>query len=229
MKSAAVRTRPCIALIVDMVGSREVSPVRRRKIQEKFTKLILYLNSIYSPYILSKFVITLGDEFQGLLSSATPIPDLMWDIQQRFLDRDLRVGAGFGVLFTPTQEEAINVDGPALHNARAAIEKAKDLESLGGVFVGFGEMDHVMDGLARILSFHRSKLTRQQLRILELLRHRLSLTQIADQLGTTPRAVSKQVLLMGWRAYAAAELAWRVLIEKRINPGIQKKRAKIRG
>src|SRR5882724_11165564 len=127
----ALRGEPCLALIGDMVGSRELLPSRRPKIQERFKEFIQYLNKKYAKDILAKFVITLGDEFQGLLLSATPIPDLMWDIDQRFSDRDLRVGVGFGVLTTPIQKEAINVDGPALYNARAAIESARRKKNLG--------------------------------------------------------------------------------------------------
>src|SRR2546429_4837551 len=145
-----LRSEPCLALIGDMVGSRELLPSRRPKIQERFREFIQYLNKKYAKDILAKFVITLGDEFQGLLLSATPVPDLMWDIDQRFTDRDLRVGVGFGVLTTPIQEEAINVDGPALYNARAAIENARRKRSLGGVFFGFGEADQVMNGIAHL-------------------------------------------------------------------------------
>ncbi len=113
-KNTTLRTKPCLALIGDMVGSRELPRSRRPKIQERFKEFIQYLNKRFAKDILSRFVITLGDEFQGLLSSAAPIPDLMWDIEHRFSDRDLRVGVGFGVLYTPIPKEAINVDGPAL-------------------------------------------------------------------------------------------------------------------
>src|SRR2546421_2296049 len=127
-KKEALRSEPCLALIGDMVGSRELLPSRRPKIQERFREFIQYLNKKYAKDILAKFVITLGDEFQGLLLSATPVPDLMWDIDQRFSDRDLRVGVGFGVLTTPIQEEAINDDGPALYNARSE-EHTSELQS----------------------------------------------------------------------------------------------------
>ncbi len=222
----AVRGEPCLALIADMVGSRELLPRQRPKIQERFKEFVQYLNKKHAKDILAKFVITLGDEFQGLLLSATPIPDLMWDIDQRFSDRHLRVGVGFGVLTTPVQREAINVDGPALYNARVAIESARRKRTLGGVFVGFGETDQVMNGIAHLLSFHRSELTQQQLRIAELMRAGRTHLEAAEQLKISRQAVSKQVKSMGWGAYAEAELAWRVFIEKWVNPTLQKKRAK---
>src|SRR5260370_40908360 len=120
------RSRLGSAPIADRVRSRELARIQRPKVQEKFKDFVGYLNRTYSRNILSRFVITLGDEFQGLLSSATPIPDLMWDIEHRFSDRNLSVGMGFGALHTPIQKEALNVDGPALHLARAAIQTAHD-------------------------------------------------------------------------------------------------------
>ena len=188
----------------------------------------MFLNKKYNQYILSKFVITLGDEFQGLLRSAAPIPDLLWDLDCRFSDRRLRVGLGFGLLDTPLQKEAVNIDGPALHFARAAIEIAAEERSYGGVFLGFVDMDPVMNGIARILSFHRSRLTAQQLKIAELLRQGLSQSEAARDLEITQQAVSKQVIAFGWWPYTEAESAWRILFERYVNPNLEKKNAKYR-
>src|SRR6267143_115181 len=113
---------------------------------------------------------------------------------------------GFGVLDTPIQKEAINVDGPALHMARAAIQTAHEKRCYGGVFLGFGELDTVMNGLARILWFQRR-----------------SQSEAADALKITRQAISKQVLAMGWLPYAEAEEAWRILLDRYINPMIEKR------
>ncbi len=224
----SIPDRPCIALIADMVKSREVTRSQRPGVQQRFKELVVFLNKKYNQYILSKFVITLGDEFQGLLRSATPIPDLLWDLDCRFSDRRLRVGLGFGLLDTPLQKEAVNIDGPALHFARAAIEIAAEERSYGGVFLGFVDMDPVMNGIARILSFHRSRLTAQQLKIAELLRQGLSQSEAARDLEITQQAVSKQVIAFGWWPYTEAESAWRILFERYVNPNLEKKNAKYR-
>jgi hypothetical protein len=224
----SIPDRPCIALIADMVKSREVARSQRPGVQQRFQELVLFLNRKYNRHILSKFVITLGDEFQGLLRSATPIPDLLWDIECRFSDRRLRVGLGFGLLDTPLQKEAVNIDGPALHFARAAIEIAAEERSYGGVFLGFVDMDPVMNGIARIMSFHRSRLTAQQLKIAELLRQGLSQSEAARELQISQQAVSKQVIAFGWWPYTDAESAWRILFERYVNPNLEKKNAKHR-
>ncbi len=130
---------------------------------------------------------------------------------------------GFGALHTPIQKEAINVDGPALHFARAAIQTAHEKRCYGGVFMGFDELDPVMNGIARILWFHRSRLTKTQLRIAVLLRQGQSQSEAAEELGISRQAISKQVVSMGWWPYAEAEEAWRALLDKYINPMIEKR------
>jgi hypothetical protein len=136
----------CIAVIVDMVASRELSGNARARAQKRFKALVDQLNKKYSKQILARFIITLGDEFQGLLQSSNSIPDIISDLENDFPDRILRVGIGFGQLFTPIPKDAINVDGPALHRARAAVEKAKSHTMLGGVFEGFGNLDVILNG-----------------------------------------------------------------------------------
>ena len=104
-----------IAVIADMVRSRELPRSRRRVLQKHFSRLIATLNRDYRKAIAARFVITLGDEFQGVLKSAALIPDLIWRLEQDFPERELRVGVGFGILDTPLQRYAINIDGPVLH------------------------------------------------------------------------------------------------------------------
>jgi hypothetical protein len=218
MANEKLRRSPCVALIGDMVKSRDVLRRERPRVQARFKRFIDDLNKTYSRFILSKFAITLGDEFQGLLLSSSPIPDLMWDIERRFADRELRVGVGFGTLDTPVQKFAINVDGPALHNARLAIQNAKQHRELGGVFVGFGVLDEVLNGIARILWFQRSQFTQPQAKVNDMLRRGLSQSEAAGKLEITRQAISKQVGSSGWHAYVEAERAWRVLLEHYVDP-----------
>ncbi len=89
--------------------------------------------------------------------------------------------------------------------------------------MGFDELDPVMNGIARILWFHRSRLTKTQLRIAVLLRQGQSQSEAAEELGISRQAISKQVVSMGWWPYAEAEEAWRALLDKYINPMIEKR------
>jgi len=213
-----------IAVIADMVRSRDVPASQRRVLQKRFTRLIVNLNQNYRRTIASKFVITLGDEFQGLLNSAVLIPDLIWHLEQEFPERELRVGIGFGTLDTPSQKYAINIDGPVLHAARAAIEHAKRTRALGGVFRGFGDLDDISNGIARLLWFHRSRWTPAQRSIAGLLRQGMSQTEVARKLRITRQVVSRQVLASGCFQYIAAENAWRIILQKQVDPLLRSRR-----
>jgi len=131
-----------------MVRSRSVSPAQRSRIQEEFTELIEGLNQLYGGHLRAKFIITLGDEFQGLLRDAEIIPDLVWTLERGFTARVLRLGFGYGSIHTSIKEYAINVDGPALHSARSSLEAAKRRSWAGGVFTGFGAtLDPALNGI----------------------------------------------------------------------------------
>jgi len=76
-----------IAVIADMVKSRELPSSRRALVQKHFEELIARLNKEFRPSIAAKFSITLGDEFQALLRTSTGIPDLLWRLEEQFADR----------------------------------------------------------------------------------------------------------------------------------------------
>jgi hypothetical protein len=191
---------------------------QRRVLQKQFSGVIASLNRDYRKTIASKFVITLGDEFQGLLISATTVSDLIWRLEQDLPQREFRVGIGLGRLDTPLQNYAINIDGPALHTARAAIEHAKKAKALGGVFRGFGELDEILSGVARLLWFQRSRWTQPQRNIANLLRKGMSQTEVADELRITKQVVSRQVLASGSYSYIAGDKAWRMILERQADP-----------
>jgi len=212
-QSDIIRNEPCIALIADMVKSRELSRAERPGVQVSFSEFIGELNRKYRHAILARFVVTLGDEFQGLLCEARVLPNLLWDMHYKFQMRALRVGVGFGLIDTPMGRNAINIDGPALHHARNAIDFAKKEKLLGGVFSGFGERnDAAFNGFARLLQHHRSRLKRQQRRVIELLRQSHTQTAIAEELGVSRQAVSLYARAAGWEAYHEGENGWRALL-----------------
>jgi hypothetical protein len=198
-----------VALIADMVSSRSLSAARRSRAQKEFTGLVDGLNRLYRKQLRAKFVITLGDEFQALLSTADVIPKIVWGLEHHFTARELRLGFGYGRIHTAIHEYAINVDGPALHNARSAIEKAKDGGLRGGVFEGFGpDRDATLNGLARVLHHQRVSWSSRQREVVALLHEGRKGIEAAADLGITKQAVSRYAALAGWEAYREGEEGW---------------------
>lgn len=210
--STAIDGRECVAVIADMVQSRKLKSQQRRAVQLTFATFLKNINTEFRKAVVARFVVTLGDECQGILHDATALPDLLWRFDE-FESRQLRVGIGRGVLYTPVGRDAINIDGPALHRARAAIERAKKDQLLGGVFEGFGKHhDQLFNGFARLLHHHRLSLADQQREVVAHLRSGLNQTQTAEKMGITKQAVSLYAAHAGWEAYSEGEQAFKTAL-----------------
>jgi hypothetical protein len=215
-KSLSARAKPrYIAIIADIVDSRAITGARRRALQQRLEALLSDINRDFKPAIAAGFLITVGDEFQGLLRSAAIIPQLMRRLEAELPDIQLRAGIGCGALATDLRETAIGMDGPVWHAARAAIEDAKRSDRLGGVFQGFGPVDDLIhNGFARLLHLLRSRLTQKQRRLLDDLLANQTQKEVARRAGVSKQAVSKQARAAGVEANREAELAWRSVLER---------------
>jgi Trp operon repressor len=196
-----------------MVHSRELSPRDRAKAQRDFSQLMTLLNRTFRRSIAARFVVTLGDEFQGLLSTPEVIPEIVWLVETEYRQREIRLGFGAGTLHTPLQPVALNIDGPVLHHARAAITSASRRKLLGGVFEGFGVHDAILTGFAQILRNTRQRMTSRQRTVVGMLRTSKTQLQVAKKLGVSKQAVSTHSIAAGWEAYQLAEVGWRTALD----------------
>lgn len=118
---------PYIAIIGDIKESKKIE--NRNEIQKKLNKILHDINEKYAKDISSKFIITLGDEFQGLLCNGKNITHMISEIERRMYPVKIRFGIGVGKITTQVNNEiSIGADGPAYHKARAAVEYLKDRE-----------------------------------------------------------------------------------------------------
>jgi hypothetical protein len=208
-----VPSHPCIAVIADVVQSRRYEDGERAALQTRLQKLLEGVNRRYRPTILSRFVITTGDEFQGLLSSASAIPDLLWDMEQ-LPPTAFRIGIGHGRLSTPlSPEAAVGMDGPVWYNARDAITLAKKGRRLGGVFIGFDAYDMPLNGFARLLHHFRDRLIPSQRVTFSRLREVGRQAALVGSVAPTKQAVGERVKLLRWEAYREGEAGFRALLK----------------
>lgn len=110
-----------IAVIGDIIKSRSIPD--RRKTQEGLAEVLNQINSSHADILASRFTITLGDEFQGVLRDANGLLRILDEISFQLKPINLRFGIGVGELTTqldPTT--SIGADGPAYWKAREAIE-----------------------------------------------------------------------------------------------------------
>lgn len=116
-----------VAVIGDIKDSRHLE--NRKEVQVHLQEILERLNEKYKDHIVSKFLITLGDEFQGLLSSGEHILDMVNEIRMEMYPVRLRFGIGFGQITTDIKSEmALGADGPGYYRAREAVELLKERE-----------------------------------------------------------------------------------------------------
>ncbi len=111
------------AIIGDIRHSRQLP--RRGAVQKRFAGSIEKINREFRKEIASSFLITLGDEFQGLLFSPAESYRLVRRFQGLMEPVPFSFGVGVGTLSTPLEKLALGMDGEVFHRARAALEKAR--------------------------------------------------------------------------------------------------------
>jgi predicted DNA-binding protein YlxM (UPF0122 family) len=209
------RPIPSIAVIGDIVGSKQMPRPERGHVQRQLEELLSRINKRYAKAIGARFLVTLGDEFQGVLKQSDIIPDLIWDIEGGLAKADVRIGIGYGTINPPLKKVALGMDGPAFHAARAAIEEARKRKTRGGRFLGFGQAeDLLLNSLAALLRRQRATLTENQLVALGFLRQGYSQSRIAETLGITKQAVNSRAKSVGWEAYLQGEEALRAVLKR---------------
>jgi len=134
-----------IAIIGDLVNSRAMT--NRNEVQNALLQTLNTINaSPVQEHIAAQFIITLGDEFQGLVTR-TFLLHAFLELYQSGLPATVatRFGVGLGELATELKKDTIGMDGPCFHNARSAITRAKD-ENINLIFQGF-EMNTALNAL----------------------------------------------------------------------------------
>lgn len=163
-----------IALIADVISSKTIA--EREMFQEILISILEEINAQFSEKIVSNLTITLGDEFQGLVTDAQTvlmIVDLI-HLQLRLKTKAeigteilLRWGIGIGEMSTPilNQQQSIGSDGPAYWFARKAIEDIHQQNDYGKtnekILTNFGQ-DERINSTIRLQNVIRNEWTLSQ-------------------------------------------------------------------
>jgi len=201
-----------IAVKLDIVGSRHIT--RRARVQEQLLNAVEKVNVSFGGSIRSDFIVTHGDEVQGLLDAGN-VNDL-WFIVEHFIDRlqpiKLRFGVGFGTLSTRLQPKAIGMDGKVWHLAKQAIQEASKTHTFIQI-AGFGsDYDNMINAVANLLVFLRMGWTAEQRAAIALLKVHQKQATVARELGISEAAVSKRLRSAGWQFYHDAQKVLRSLL-----------------
>lgn len=200
---------PYIAVIGDLVASRSLAPAQRQQVQERFQAALDEVNQQFSKEVAARFLITVGDEAQGLLKQRDPLYAILRRIQIRLFPAEIVFGVGVGSLTTEIGEFAIGADGPAFHRARQALTEAKSERKEYGKaivrdvkFLSENPMvDPVVNALFLALAVLRRHWTEKQTRVLNLLEQGRSQKEVAETLGMALSNVNRAIESTHFREY----------------------------
>ena len=142
-----------LAIIGDIIHSKEMNKTKRNEVQNELRETLNEINEQYSYLIASKFLITIGDEFQGLLLTPDKAVKMIDMIQFKMYPVKIRFGIGIGDLDTDIDRNmALGADGPAYHYARKMVDSLKLLQrtKMGGcsnimIFSGSEEDRNILE------------------------------------------------------------------------------------
>lgn len=204
---------PYVAIIGDIKESKKIK--NRNEVQAKLKKILDEINKFYAKDISSKFILTLGDEFQGLLCNGANAVYIISKIERKMYPIKIRFGVGIGEIITDIDREmAIGADGPGFHKAREAIEYLKANEKRNQTntadsrfeFDGENQASTIMINtiLSLMTVIKDSWSDRQREIIWDLLEYRDSQANVAKRLNITQPSVQKSLAKGKYYAYMEA-------------------------
>jgi hypothetical protein len=181
-----------IVLVGDLVASRRI--VERSAVQETLRSCLRQLNSKKREGLVSPYTITLGDEFQAVFSAPDRLFRDALTVLIALYPVAVRFSCAIGEISTAINtKQAIGMDGPAFHEARATIDHLKRTKSLFAIASPNGTGLTLINQCLALVSHTIGKWPRSRLEILRGLSENRTVKQIAQDLRVTDKAVYKSI------------------------------------
>lgn len=198
-----------LAIIGDLIDSRKLG--NREALQAKMLELLETINTKYADQIVSRFTMTIGDEFQALLKPQGGVWQVL-DHLAALSPARFRMGLGYGTIITKINpEQSIGADGEAFWRARDAIQIAhkENWNNKSHVFFE-GTKDktdrviNVLMSAGEVLKFAWNETSRETLReMLNVGVYHPNFVQkeLADAINIDPRTLNKRLLAGNIKIY----------------------------
>jgi len=203
-----------LAVIGDIRGSR-LAP-RRGELQKLMEHGLEQINQDFADELVAGFVITLGDEFQGLLREPGQAVKVLVALEAVLGEVSVRYGLGWGMLSTELRELAFGMDGPCFYRAREAVGESKRVDRWATVS-GFGGDDEVLNGVLWLVGAARGRRTSVQRETVEQVRTARTQREAAAARGVHESSVSQALKAALHEPVLAAERSAEILLGRYSN------------
>jgi len=208
-----------LAVKVDVVDSRRASD--RSALQRQLFAATDTCNSRLGEAVAARFVVTHGDEVQGMLH--TPASEALVSCLEVWVDalrpHQLRFGIGAGSLSTPLRQEAIGMDGEAWYRAKEAVDTAHGRRKHLHISGLPGDGDRVIAAVANLLLTLRTDWTDKQLHAVGLVERYDTQQEAAAAMGVTPTTFSRHLAAAHWHEYREGRTALKLLMAELYTKG----------
>lgn len=187
----------------DLVLSRRLPD--RRGAQRKLLDLVQQLNAEFVHDLAAPFMVTLGDEIQGLVRNIPAFPPVVSKIHTVFRPETVTIGVGIGAVTTEVSSRVTEMDGPAFVNARTAVDSAKGKKQEVLVMSGDERVDTILNTLYSFIGGVQSRWTKKQWERVSLYKQHKVLERVAKAAGVSKQAVSADLRHTLWDRVLAAE------------------------
>jgi len=187
----------------DLVESRRLG--NRADAQDKLGRLVRSLNARFKRSLAAPFMVTLGDEIQGLLHDLEQAPRVVSSIHAIFHPSEISVGIGIGQIATKLSQRVTEMDGPAFVNARGAIGAAKKERLEVVVRTSDGFADGVLNAVYLLLGGVEAGWTKPQWERFNLYKELGKVEKVAARLGISKQSVSKSLRNTLWSRVLTVE------------------------
>jgi len=146
-----------VVIIADVRGSRKMARDERYEGQLFLKSAIIQVNEKFSNVIEAPFMITRGDEFQGVLDNLQSAFVSMLEFERLLFPLQLRYGIGRGSIQKMGSDIPIEMDGPAFHRATEALIKVKKKKYFIQCSIGKPETDLMINTIFSLMCAIKSR------------------------------------------------------------------------
>lgn len=191
-------------MTIDLKRSKKLR--NRALVQTKVLTLIDDLNQKFKKDLQAGFIMVLGDEFQGVLTSSKKAYQIFKYVKSR-LEIESCCGVGIGSISTALSKNPSQMDGPAFYKSREALKEAKKEKVEIVIKSNNEEKDQLLNTMVHLILNIRKRWTKRQNQIINYFETHVNATQTeaAKHFNTSKQAMSKTVKITGWKEIRRAE------------------------
>lgn len=186
----------------DLRKSRKLK--NREEIQEGLKEILNKINQKYKERIIGRFILTGGDEFQGMLKTLQGSYSLLLSLEK--IPVNFYCGIGVGGINTKISSKVSEMDGEAFYKAREALQEAKKLRQTFLIKSGNPLRDKTLNVLFSLLGIIKEGWTSRQREITAFTRqNELTYKEIGKKVGISKQAISQILKSAHWKEVRRAE------------------------